>query len=103
MSNKENNIKEKFRQALISTAKVISDDYKLNIKDIDKNLSSKNVKFFEIDNLTNKSDFIKLRAEADSAAVKKNFLIKIYSLKIYLIIHLVNLFIILLKKLDMNF
>jgi cobaltochelatase CobT len=73
MSNKENNIKEKFRQALISTAKVISDDYKLNIKDIDKNLSSKNVKFFEIDNLTNKSDFIKLRAEADSAAVKKKF------------------------------
>ena len=51
MSNKENNIKEKFRQALISTAKVISDDYKLNIKDIDKNLSSKNVKFFEIDNI----------------------------------------------------
>ena len=73
MSNKENNIKEKFRQALISTAKVISDDYKLNIKDIDKNLSSKNVKFFEIDNLSNKSDFIKLRAEADSAAVKKKF------------------------------
>ena len=32
MSNKENNFKEKFKQALISTAKVISDDYKLDIK-----------------------------------------------------------------------
>ena len=29
---KENNIKEKFKQALISTVKVISDDYKINIE-----------------------------------------------------------------------
>ena len=28
MSNKEDNFKEQFKQALISTAKVISDDYK---------------------------------------------------------------------------
>ena len=28
MNNKEDNFKEKFKQALISTAKVISDDYK---------------------------------------------------------------------------
>ena len=27
--NKEDNLKEKFKQALISTVKVISDDYKL--------------------------------------------------------------------------
>jgi cobaltochelatase CobT len=73
MSNKENNIKEKFRQALISTSKVISDDYRPNEKIIDKNLSSKNINFFEIDNLSNKNDFIKLRAEADSAALKKKF------------------------------
>ena len=59
MSDKENNFKEKFRQALISTAKVISDDYKFDTKNVDKNLSSKNIKFFEIGNLSNKSDFIK--------------------------------------------
>ena len=73
MSNKENNFKEKFRQALISTSRVISDDYKPNIKITDKNLSSKNTNFFEIDNLSNKNDFIKLRAEADSSALKKKF------------------------------
>ena len=37
MSNKENNFKEQFKQALISTAKVISDDYKVDLKKIDKN------------------------------------------------------------------
>ena len=73
MSDKENNFKEKFRQALISTAKVISDDYKLDLKNVDTNLSSKNIKFFEIGNLSNKSDFIRLRAETDSAALKKKF------------------------------
>ena len=73
MSDKENNIKEKFRQALISTSKVISDDYRPNIKNFDKNLSSKNTNFFEIDNLSSKNDFLKLRAEADTAALKKRF------------------------------
>ena len=32
MSNKENNTKEQFKQVLISTARVISDDYKINGK-----------------------------------------------------------------------
>ena len=73
MSDKENNIKEKFRQALISTSKVISDDYRSNIKNFDKNLSSKNTNFFEIDNLSSKNDFLKLRAKADTAALKKRF------------------------------
>ena len=73
MSDKENNIKEKFRQALISTSRVISDDYRSNIKNFDKNLSSKNTNFFEIDNLSSKNDFLKLRAEADTAALKKRF------------------------------
>ena len=36
MSSKENNFKEQFKQALISTAKVISDDYKLDINKTDK-------------------------------------------------------------------
>ena len=73
MNNKEEDFKEKFKQALISTAKVISDDYKISTKNIDKNLSSKNTKFFEIDNLTSKNDFIRIRAETDSAAIKKKF------------------------------
>ena len=37
MSNKEDNFKEQFKQALISTAKVISDDYKPDVKKIEKN------------------------------------------------------------------
>ena len=73
MSDKANNIKEKFRQALISTSRVISDDYKSDIKNLDRNLSSKNTNFFEIENLSNKSDFTKLRAEADTSALKKKF------------------------------
>ena len=73
MNKKEDNFKEKFKQALISTAKVISDDYKLEIKNTNKNFSSKNTNFFEIDNLSNKSDFIRLRAETDTAALKKKF------------------------------
>ena len=73
MSNKEDNFKEKFRQALVSTARVISEDYKIALKNLDKNLSSKNTNFFEIDNLSNKSDFIRLRAQTDSAALKKKF------------------------------
>ena len=73
MSNKEYNFKEKFRQALVSTARVISEDYKIALKNLDKNLSSKNTNFFEIDNLSNKSDFIRLRAQTDSAALKKKF------------------------------
>ena len=34
--NKEDSIKEKFKQALISTVRVISDDYKINNKDQNK-------------------------------------------------------------------
>ena len=69
--NREDNYKEKFKQALISTVKVISDDYK--VKSEDKNESSKNINFFELDNLTSKHDFTRFRAEADSEASKKKF------------------------------
>ena len=69
--NKEDNFKEQFKQALISTAKVISDDYRPNINK--KNSSSKNLDFFELDNLDNKYNFIRLRAETDSGALKKKF------------------------------
>jgi len=73
MSNKEDNFKEQFKQALISTAKVISEDYKLDIKKIDKDLSLKKIDFFDVTNLSNKNDFIRLRAETDSGALKKKF------------------------------
>ena len=70
--NKEDNLKEKFKQALISTVKVISDDYKLE-KEVHRNSSSKNYNFFELDNLNTKQDYIKLRAETDSEALKRKF------------------------------
>ena len=73
MSNKEANFKEQFKQALISTAKVISDDYKPDVKKIEKDLGSKKLDFFDVTNLSNKHDFIRLRAEADSGALRKKF------------------------------
>tara|TARA_B110000027_G_scaffold74141_1_gene79102 strand:+ start:126 stop:1931 length:1806 start_codon:yes stop_codon:yes gene_type:complete len=73
MNNKEDNFKEQFKQALISTAKVISEDYKLDVKKIDKDLNSKKIDFYDITNLSNRNDFIRLRAEADSGALKKKF------------------------------
>ena len=73
MSNKEDNFKEQFKQALISTAKVISEDYNLDVKEINKDLRSKKIDFFDVTNLSNKSDFIRLRAETDSGALKKKF------------------------------
>ena len=73
MSNKVDNFKEQFKQALISTAKVISEDYKIDVKKIDKDLNSKQIDFFDVTNLSNKNDFTRLRAETDSGALKKKF------------------------------
>ena len=69
--SKENNLKEQFKQAILSTAKVISDDYKINIDK--KNKSSKNMDFFQLDNLNTRLDFIKYRSEIDSKALRKKF------------------------------
>ena len=72
MSNKETNLKEKLRQALESTVRVISDD--LDKKKVENNNKSSNkFNFFELDNLNNKNDFIKARADSDSEALKKKF------------------------------
>ena len=72
MSDKEGNLKEKLKQALASTIRVISDD--LQIRQNNKeNKSSNKFDFFELDNLNSKIDFIKARAEADSSALKKKF------------------------------
>ena len=68
MSNRETNLKEKIRIALTSTVKVISDDFNLNLKSSEKN---KVITPIDIDTLTNPSDFLKLRAETDSSALKK--------------------------------
>ena len=103
MDKKEDNFKEKFKEALISTAKVISDDYLINIKNKNKNLSSKNLDFFEIDNLTNKHDFIRLRAETDSEALKKKFSNNDIYKKIFHQKNHVECYTIYLKKLDMRF
>ena len=70
---KDENIKEKFKQALISTVRAISDDFKDNLNLHKKNNSSKNYNFFELDNLNNKYDFLKFRAETDSEALKRKF------------------------------
>ncbi len=72
MSDKIANLKEKFRLALTSTAKVISDDFDSINKSSDNN-KKKDLNSIEIDNLTKPSDFIKLRAETDSSALKKKF------------------------------
>jgi|TARA_B100000929_G_scaffold288872_1_gene278247 cobaltochelatase CobT len=70
---KDENIKEKFKQALISTVKAISEDFN-NSKILEKeNNSSKNYNFFELDNLSSKHDFLKYRAETDSEALKRKF------------------------------
>ena len=70
---KDENLKEKFKQALISTVKAISEDFKNNADLEHKNNSSKNYNFFELDNLNNKYDFLKFRAETDSEALKRKF------------------------------
>ena len=72
MSSGETNLKEKFRIALTSTAKVISSDLVTNEQN-SKNKNSKNFDKIEVNDLTNPGDFIKLRAETDSAALKKKF------------------------------
>ena len=68
--NKEDSIKEKFKQALQSTYKVISDDYKV-VKN--KKNDEKVYDIGEIDNINDKDQFKKLRAETDSEALKRRF------------------------------
>ena len=72
MSDRIASLKEKFRIALTSTAKVISDDFDFKDKS-SENDKKKELNLIEIDNLTKPSDFIKLRAETDSSALKKKF------------------------------
>ena len=72
MNNKETNLKEKLKQALTSTIKVISDDIKINDHK-ENNKKEKSSQSFEISDLNSKNDFIKARAESDASALKKKF------------------------------
>ena len=71
-SNKDANLKEKLKQALASTFKVISEDFKVD-NQLEKNKSSKKFDFFDLENFNSKNDFIKARAESDSLALRKKF------------------------------
>ena len=68
--NKEDNFKEKFKQALISTVKVISEDYKTYNN---KKIAEEELKISDLKNIRDKKELIKLRAETDSEALKIKF------------------------------
>ena len=69
--SKEDNFKEKFKLALLSTANAIADDY---FPDNDKkNKKKSKIDLFELDKLESRSDFVKYRAEIDSGALKRKF------------------------------
>jgi len=71
-NSKSEILKEKLKQALTSTERVISDDFE--VKDnLDQNKSSKKFNFFNLENLNTKNDFIKARAESDSSALRRKF------------------------------
>ena len=69
--NKEDNFKEKFKLALLSTANAIADDY--SPKNNKKNKKKSKIDLFELDKLESRSDFVKYRAEIDSSALKRKF------------------------------
>ena len=69
--NKEDSFKEKFKQAIISTVKVISDDDLINSKN--KKITEENIKINNLENIKDKREFIKIRAEADSEALNRKF------------------------------
>ncbi|MDC3069324.1 cobalamin biosynthesis protein CobT [Candidatus Pelagibacter sp.] len=72
MNNKSESLKEKLKQALSSTARVISDDLSIKSK-LDNKKNVDKFEFFELDNLNTKSDFLKARAECDTRALKRKF------------------------------
>ncbi len=69
--DKEDRSKEKFKQALVSTIKVISEDFRK--KKGKFNSSELKDYSFELDKLNNKEDYFKLRADTDSEALKRKF------------------------------
>ncbi len=72
MNNKRDNLKEKLKQALSSTARVISNDLGTKLQE-KTNENSNKIDFIELEILNNKNDFLKARAMSDSKALKKRF------------------------------
>ena len=72
MEKKKEILEEQIKQALISTYKVISDQLK-DDKTNNKISNIKSLDFSELKNLKNKDDFIKIRANTDSRALKLKF------------------------------
>ena len=71
MEKKKEIIEEKIKQALTSTYKVISNQLREDSKN--KNFNFKSLDFSGIKDLKNKDDYIKLRADTDSKALKLRF------------------------------
>ena len=69
MSKKEEFFKERFKQALDSTYKVISGEF----DDLSKKENQKDIEDYKISNLYSREDYIKFRAFTDSNALKKKF------------------------------
>ena len=73
MNTKEEKIEEQFKQALISTAKAIANDTNNKKREKETSAFLKNIDNFNLDNFLKKEDFIRLRAETDSKALKQKF------------------------------
>ena len=69
MSKKEELFKERFKQALDSTYKVISEE----IDNLGKKNKQEDIEDYKISNLYSREDYIKFRAYTDSNALKKRF------------------------------
>ena len=69
MSKKEEFFKEKFKQALDSTYKVISEDF----HNLSKKENLNDIEDYKISSLYSREDFIKFRALTDTYALKKKF------------------------------
>ena len=72
MEKKREILEELIKQALTSTYKVISNQLNEDVLK-GKNFNAKNLDFLEIKDFKNKSDYIKLRANTDSKALKLRF------------------------------
>ena len=70
MATKISYIKEKMKQALTSTKRVISDDFGINNKK-KTNTNHDHTEVLKVDSLSGPEDFIRLRAEFDSSALEK--------------------------------
>ena len=72
MTIKISYLKEKMRQALTSTKRVISEDFKIN-NEKKINTNDNHPEVLKVENLSGPEDFIRLRAEFDSSALEKKF------------------------------